>query len=79
MVEIAKAVGLNPEGQDGKQQMPRYMRKWRSLKYAVPSGAQAPQIEIAQVRDLIFQGCTGRFDLASTMLASHRIRLLASH
>jgi hypothetical protein len=37
MIQIAKAVDLNPVGDDREQQMPREMIGRRSLKYALPS------------------------------------------
>jgi hypothetical protein len=52
MIEVAKTIGLDPIGQDRKQQMTRQLRKRRSLENAQPAGAQAPKIEIAQMRDL---------------------------
>jgi hypothetical protein len=54
MIEIAETVGLDPKGQDRKQQMSRQVERRRSLEYALPSGAQACEIEIAQMRDLVF-------------------------
>ena len=54
MVEIAKTIGLDSKGQDRKQQMPRQVRRRRSLENALPPGAQPLEIEIAQMRDLVF-------------------------
>jgi hypothetical protein len=54
MIEIAETVGLGPKGEDRKQQMSRQVERRRSLEYALPSGAQACEIEIAQMRDLVF-------------------------
>ena len=48
MIEVAKAIGLDSEGQDGKQQMPRQVRSRRSLENALPPGTQPPEVEIAQ-------------------------------
>ena len=53
MIEIAKTVGLNPKGEDRKQQMSRQMERRRSPDKALPSCAQACEIEIAQMRDLV--------------------------
>ena len=54
MVEIAKTIGLDSKGQDRKQQMPRQVRGRRPLENTLPPGAQPPEIEIAQMRDLVF-------------------------
>jgi hypothetical protein len=37
--------------------MPRQVKRRRSLEYALPSGAQPAEIEIAQMRDLVFNRC----------------------
>ena len=52
--------GRLPPGQDRKQQMPRQVRRRRPLENALPPGAQPPEIEIAQMRDLVFYRCPGR-------------------
>jgi hypothetical protein len=54
MIKVAKTIGLDSEGQDGKQQMPRQVRRRRPLENALPPGAQRLEIEIAQLRDFIF-------------------------
>ena len=80
MIEIAKTIGLDSEGQDGKQQMPRQVRRRRPLENALPPGAQPPEIEIAQMRDLVFYGCyrkSGR-SRSGTMFVRHCITPLAS-
>jgi hypothetical protein len=59
MVEVAEAIGLNPIGDDRKQQMPRQMiRRW-SLQHALPPRAQTFEIETAQMHDLVLNGCLG--------------------
>jgi hypothetical protein len=57
MVEIAKTIGLDTEGQDRKKQMPRQMRRRRPLENALPPGAQPAKIEITQMRDRVFYRC----------------------
>src|SRR6516225_5884727 len=76
VVEVAKTIGLDPEGQDRKQQVPRQVRERRSLENALPPGAQSLEIEIAQMRDLVFYGCPRR--RSDTVFASHHITPLAS-
>ena len=51
MIKVAKTIGLDLEGQDGKQQMPRQVRRRRPQENALPAGAQPLEIEIAQLRD----------------------------
>jgi hypothetical protein len=53
VIKVAKTIGLDPEGQDRKQQVPRQVRGRRSLENALPPGAQPLEIEIAQMRDLV--------------------------
>jgi hypothetical protein len=60
MIEVAMTIGLDPEGQDRKQQVPRQVRGRRWLENALPPGAQSLEIEIAQMRDLVFYGCPER-------------------
>jgi hypothetical protein len=69
-----------PEGQDREQQMPRQVKRRRPLEDALPPGAQPPEIEIAQMRDLVFYGCPGRSGRgrSGTMFAPHCITLLAA-
>jgi hypothetical protein len=50
-------ISLDSKGQDRKQQMPRQMRRRGPLENALPPGAQPVQIEIPQMRDLVFHGC----------------------
>ena len=76
MIEIAETIGLDPEGQDRKQQMSRQVRRRRPQEDALPSGAQPLKIEIAQMRNLVFYGCRRR--RSDTMFASHHITPLAS-
>ena len=38
--KVPKTIGLDPKGQDGKQQMPRQVRRRRPLENALPPGAQ---------------------------------------
>ena len=80
MIEVPKTIGLDPEGQDRKQQMPRQVRRRRSLENALPPGAQILEIEVAQMRDLVFYRCLGRSGRArsATMFAPHCITPLAS-
>ena len=59
MIEVAETVGLDPVGENRKQQMPGQVCKRRSLEYAPPPGAQPLEIEIAQMRDLVLYRCPG--------------------
>ena len=54
MIEIATTINLDSKGQDRKQQMSWQVRRRRSLENALPPGAQTLEIEIAQMRDLVF-------------------------
>src|SRR6266403_68740 len=78
MGEVPEAIGLNPIGDDRKQQMPRQMIGRWSLQHALPSCAQTFEIETAQMRDLVLNRCFGRDTTIATLL-SHRIRPPASH
>src|SRR5262245_2314476 len=49
-----------PIGQHGKQQMSRQMQWWLASEYTRPARAQSFAIEIAQMRDLVFQRSLGR-------------------
>src|SRR5271157_521362 len=55
-IEVAEPVGLQPVGQNTKQQVAGKMRRCPPPKHCVPSGAQAPGIETAQMRDLVLKG-----------------------
>jgi hypothetical protein len=57
MIEVAKTIGLDSKGQNRKHQMPLQVRRRRSLENALPPGAQTLEIELAQMRDLVFYGC----------------------
>jgi hypothetical protein len=74
VVEIAEAISLEPIGDDGKQQVPRQMSRGRPLKYASPACAQSPEIETAQMRDLVLNRRFGR-GTTIAMFFLHRIRL----
>src|SRR5258705_6223353 len=78
MVEVSEAIGLNPIGDDRKQQMPRQMIGRRSLQHALPPRAQTFEIETAQMHDLVLDRCLGRDTTIATLLP-HRIRPPASH
>jgi hypothetical protein len=58
--EIPQAIGLNPIGDDRKQQMPGQMTGRRSLEHALPPRAQTFEIETAQMHDLVLNRCLGR-------------------
>jgi hypothetical protein len=60
MIEIAEAISLEPIGDDRKQQMPRQMRRGRSPEDTLPARAQSPEIETAQMRDLVLNRRFGR-------------------
>src|SRR5258706_1569737 len=77
MVEIPQAIGLNPIGDDRKQQMTRQMIGRWSLQDALPPRAQTFEIETAQMRDLILNRYLGR-DTTLATLIPHRIRPPAS-
>src|SRR5215510_5740300 len=55
-------------------------KRRRPLENALPSSAQPLQIEIAQIRDLVFHGCLGRSGRgrSGTMFAPHCLTPLAS-
>jgi hypothetical protein len=53
LVEVAKAFGLEPIGEDAKQQVPRQMIRGFAPEHGPPSGAQVRKIEIVQARDLV--------------------------
>jgi hypothetical protein len=53
MIEIAIAIGLDLKRQHREQQMPRHMRRRRSLEHTLPPRPQSLEIEIAQMRDLV--------------------------
>src|SRR5258705_8321740 len=73
VIEIAEAISLEPIGDDRKQQMPRQMRRGRSLEDTLPARAQSPEIETAQMRDLVLKRRFGRGTTIATFLL-HRIR-----
>jgi hypothetical protein len=77
MVEISEAIGLNPIGDDCKEQMPRQMIGRWSLQHALPPRAQTFEIETAQMGDLVPNRCFGRYTTLPTLLP-HRIRPPAS-
>src|SRR6476659_801100 len=72
MVEVAKAIGLNPIGYDRKQQMPRQIIGRLSLQHALPPCAQTFEIETAQLHDLVLNRCLGRDTTIATFLPSHQ-------
>src|SRR5258706_2293910 len=77
MVEIPQAVGLNPIGDDRKQQMPRDLIGRWSLQHTPPPCAKTFEIETAQMHDLVLDRCLGRNTTIATLLP-HRIRPPAS-
>ena len=72
MIEVAEAVSLEPIGNDRKQQMPGQMRRRRPSKCALPPSPQSPEIETAQMRDLVFDEGLGRDTIIATV-PQHRI------
>jgi hypothetical protein len=54
VIEVAITISLDTKGQHCEQQMPWQVRRGRSLENALPPGAKPLQIEIAQMRDLVF-------------------------
>jgi hypothetical protein len=59
-IEIAKRISLQPVGEDAKQNMPwQVIRRFLS-ENDLPSSPQSPDIEIAQLRDLVFDALAGR-------------------
>ena len=74
MIEIAEAISLEPIGDDCKQQMPRQMSRGLSPEDAPPARAQPPEIETAQMRDLVFNGRSSRGTTIATFFL-HRVRL----
>src|SRR6202165_1013194 len=77
MVEVPEAIGLNPIGDDRKQQMPRQTIGRRPLHHALPPRAQTLEIGTAQMRDLVLNGSFGRCTTVATLLP-HSIRPPAS-
>ena len=53
MCLIAQFTGLEPVGENGKQQMAGQMRRRLLPEHALPARPQAMEIEIAQMRDLV--------------------------
>ena len=49
----AKALGLDPIGEDGKDEMPWQMIGCRLPKHSLPAGPKPFEGEVAQVRDLV--------------------------
>jgi hypothetical protein len=77
VIEVTEAIGLDPIDDDRKQQMPTQMSRRRSLKHAVPSGAQSFEVETAQMRDLVLNRGFSP-DASGATFLSHRIKPLAS-
>jgi hypothetical protein len=59
--EISQLIGLQPVGENGKQQMAGQMRRRLLPEHALPARPQAMEIEIAQMRDLVVQRQFGCF------------------
>jgi hypothetical protein len=59
-IEVTKSVGLEPVGDDPKQEIAGEMFRGRLAKCVPPTNPQPPQIEIAQLSDLIFGGSFSR-------------------
>src|SRR5215471_341336 len=55
-IEVTKSVGLEPIGDDPKQERAGEMFWGRLAKCVLPTNPQRLQIEIAQLSDLIFDG-----------------------
>jgi hypothetical protein len=53
--------GLEPVGENGKQQMAGQMRRRLLPEHTLPARPQAMEIEIAQMRDLVAQRQSGCF------------------
>src|SRR4029077_12500892 len=53
-IEVTKAIGLEPVGEDPKQEIAGEMLRGRLAKCVPPANPQPLQIEIAQLSDLIF-------------------------
>ena len=73
MIEIAEAISLEPIGHDCKQQMPRQMSRGWSPEDTLPARTQSPEIETAQMRDLVLKRRFGRGTTTATFVL-HRIR-----
>jgi hypothetical protein len=73
MVEVPGPIGLNPIGEDRKQQMPRQMAGRWSLQHTLPPCAQTFEIETAQMHDLVLNRFFGQETTIAT-LPPHRIR-----
>src|SRR5258708_5133325 len=72
VIEVTKAISLNPIGDDCKQQMPCQMSRSKSLKHALPTCTEPFEIETAQMRDLVLSRGFGR-DTTATTTPLHRI------
>ena len=66
VVEVAKALGLDPIGEDGKDKVSRQMIGGRLPKDSLPAGPKPFEVEIAQMRDLVLDRGDG--GLASVRL-----------
>ena len=51
-VQVAQLIGLQPVGQDAKQQMAGQVRGRLPPEHGVPTAAKLTDVEIAQARDL---------------------------
>jgi hypothetical protein len=54
-IEIAEPIGLQPIGQDPKQQMAGQVRGCSPSEHRMPSRSQFPDVETAQTRDLVVE------------------------
>ncbi len=54
-IKVAEPIGLQPIGQDTKEQMAGQVRGCSPPGHRVPSGSQVPDIESAQTRDLVVE------------------------
>src|SRR5207245_3571784 len=52
-IQVTEPIGLQPIGQNTKQQMAGQVSRCSSPEYRMPSGSQFSDIEIAQTRDLV--------------------------
>ena len=70
-IEVSQLIGLEPVGENRKQQMAGQMRRRLSPEGALPARPQAMEIEIAQMRDLVVQRWSG-WPLRNRPCSPHR-------
>ena len=54
-VQITQHVGLQPVGQNAKQEVAGQVGMWSPPEYILPTASKLPDIEIAEARDLVVE------------------------